>query len=210
MKPMSIGLAALAIVLAGSAYAAERAPAARDGLGDAVVTRTQAQARAAELFDRLDVNHDGKLDQADKNARMAQMFDPIDTNHDGSISREEFMAAHQHGPMSAEHGQHGRMSRGGAGMAPMMGGMGAMHRGMGRDAIGVGMIGLGKADANRDGSVTRDEFIAAALRRFDAIDTNHDGQLTRDERQAARAAVRQRFQHRRGSMDAAPPPAPGH
>ena len=59
-------------------------------------TRAEAQARAGHLFDNLDLNHDGKLDQADRAVRMGEMFDRIDTNHDGTISRAEFAAAQDH------------------------------------------------------------------------------------------------------------------
>jgi len=37
------------------------------------------------------------------------------------------------------------------------------------------------ADKNKDGDLTRDEFVADALRFFETIDTNHDGKLTPDE-----------------------------
>ncbi len=43
-------------------------------------------------------------------------------------------------------------------------------------------------DSNRDGRVTRDEFVNAPTLLFDAADTNHDNQLTRAERDAFVAA----------------------
>ncbi len=49
------------------------------------------------------------------------------------------------------------------------------------------------ADANGDGKISRDEFVAAALHRFDRADANHDGQLTKAERDAARDARRARM-----------------
>jgi hypothetical protein len=39
-----------------------------------------------------------------------------------------------------------------------------------------------RADANGDGRVTRDEFLANAAARFDRLDTNRDGALTGDDR----------------------------
>jgi Ca2+-binding EF-hand superfamily protein len=49
-------------------------------------------------------------------------------------------------------------------------------------------------DANRDGRVTRDEFVNAPTLLFDAADANHDNQLTPTERSTlvatARAKVR--------------------
>ena len=79
-------------------------------------------------------------------------------------------------------------------MSPPRGGM----RGM-----GGGMMG---ADTNHDGVVTKDEAIAAADRRFDAIDANHDGRITPDEMATYRNAMMAR---RGGGDDAAPPPPPG-
>jgi Ca2+-binding EF-hand superfamily protein len=51
-------------------------------------------------------------------------------------------------------------------------------------------------DTNGDGEVSKDEFIAMTLRRFDMMDTNHDGQLTKAEREAAFAAMRARMEER--------------
>jgi hypothetical protein len=42
-------------------------------------------------------------------------------------------------------------------------------------------VWFARADKNQDGSVTRDEMVADALRFFDALDLNHDGKLTPDE-----------------------------
>jgi Ca2+-binding EF-hand superfamily protein len=72
---------------------------------EVVMTRAEAKTRAETAFDKLDVNHDGKLDKADREARhLARInahFDALDTNHDGSISRDEFLAAHT-GPKAPE------------------------------------------------------------------------------------------------------------
>ncbi|WP_374146670.1 EF-hand domain-containing protein [Sphingomonas sp. 28-63-12] len=45
---------------------------------------------------------------------------------------------------------------------------------------------MAQADANHDGTITRDEFLAAATKRFDKVDANHDGKITPEERQAMR------------------------
>jgi hypothetical protein len=42
-------------------------------------------------------------------------------------------------------------------------------------------VWFARADTNQDGSVTRDEMVADALRFFDTLDLNHDGKLTPDE-----------------------------
>ncbi|MBO9711840.1 ca2+ sensor protein [Sphingomonas sp.] len=47
-----------------------------------------------------------------------------------------------------------------------------------------------RADANKDGVVTRDELLADVARRFAKMDTNHDGKISPEERQAAFQAMR--------------------
>ena len=178
-----------ALVLAGSALAAQAEVGRMQPGGDE--TRAQAQTRAEHLFDRLDLNHDGKLDEADRRLRIMQHFDQIETNHDGMISRDEFLAAHMH---------HG-MGEG----AMEMGEPGEHHRGM--HMARMWMI-MQQADPDHTGVITRDAFVHAALALFDRADTNHDGVLTPQER---RAAMRQWHTHM-GMMQDAPgamPPAGG-
>lgn len=45
------------------------------------------------------------------------------------------------------------------------------------------------ADTDQDGAISRDEFVAHGLARFDRTDTNHDGMVTNKEQEAARAAA---------------------
>ena len=168
MKKTLIGLSALALGLAGAAHAQDGMPGG-DPLGDKTVTKAEFQAKGAAMFDKLDANHDGKLDSADRAAHEGQMFDQADANHDGALSRDEFMAAHQRGPKGpAGAGKH----RGGR-----EGGPGGGHS---------GMMMLKMADTNKDGAVSRDEFLAAHAQHFDMMDANHDGQVTQAERKAAR------------------------
>lgn len=202
MRTYAFGLSLASLALAGGAWAAADAPQsdatpARHGWAKPE-TRAEAQTKAEALFDKLDVNHDGKLDQADRTAHEAEMFDKMDTNHDGSISRDEFMAAHQRGPMrqpgaaGPDGDHHGKRGPGKDGMGHMDG----------------GMMMVRMADANKDGVVTKDEFVAAALKRFDAMDADHDGTVTPAERKAAMAAMRTKWRDRKGG-DMPPPPPPG-
>ncbi|MFM5917195.1 MAG: EF-hand domain-containing protein [Novosphingobium sp.] len=208
MKKTLIGLSALALGLAGAAYAQDAMPGG-DPLGDKTMTKAEFLAKGAAMFDKMDANHDGKLDQADRAAHEAAMggdakggdrakhdgamFDRIDTNHDGSISRDEFTAAHKRGP--GGEGPDGGKHRGGHGGGRM------------------GMAMMQMADANKDGAVSREEFAAAQAKHFDMMDTNHDGQVTKEERKAARGAMKGMHGMRHGAdgpMGDMPPPPPAN
>ncbi len=203
MKKLTIGLSLAALTLAGGTLAAQTAPAQNGAphgdWANKTMTRADAQAHAAQLFAKFDANHDGKLDAADRAAHQAQMFDRIDTDHNGAISRDEFVAMHQRGAM------------GGAGMHGMDRGAGGMDHGhaMGGHRLGGhGMGGHGSmakmADTNGDGAISRDEFVAAAVKHFDGVDTDRNGTITPAERQAAHASMKAKWQARRGA--ATPPP----
>jgi len=193
MKRTALALSAAVLVtgLAGAAIAQHRmgGPGGMDPFGDATVTRAEAQAKAAEMFAKLDVNGDGRIDAADRTAAMAKRFDAMDANHDGMLSKQEFMDAHQK--------MMGHM--GGGAMAGHDGPGGEGHRmgGMGHGGGMRGMMMLRQMDANGDKAITRDEFIAGALKRFDAADANHDGKLTPEER---RTAMRQMMMRRHQMM----------
>lgn len=176
--PLTIGLvAAVAAVVPAIAQPASQAPAATSKRMDwnQPQTRADAEAKAAAMFDRMDVNKDGFVTEgepmqamtAQRAARHAQMFDRIDTNRDGSISRAEFDAHHaaMAGPgqrMGARDGRRDGAGRGGAwGHAMTI------------------------ADTNRDGRVSRDEAMATARSMFDRADANRDGTVTPEERRAA-------------------------
>jgi len=64
------------------------------------------------------------------------------------------------------------------------------------------MMGM-RADANKDGTITKAEFMAAPTAMFDKADANKDGKVTADEMKAARQAMRGAWKDRK----APPPPA---
>ena len=169
-----------------------------------VMTRAEVQGHVAQMFARVDANHDGVITKAETDAAHQAMaakrqgrqgdhamgamggmhhdpaaaFDRIDANHDGTISRAELVAAH-----AKREPKMGDMN----GMAGMggMDGMRQMHGGM-ADRI------FEKSDTNHDGRVTQAEAQAEAFAHFDMMDANHDGRVTPDERKAAR----QMMQHK--------------
>jgi hypothetical protein len=186
---------------------------------DRVMTRDEVAKHVAELFARLDTNHDGFITKEEVEAihqkmmgamgmardmasRMPEhempmpdrgaMFDRLDTNHDGNISRQEFMASKPQ--VREERVMIMRGPDGAPGAAGMHGmhSMGDMH---GMHAMHMGGMAMGghmfdMADANHDGRVSLAEAQAAALAHFDKADLNHDGKITPDEHQQIREQIR--------------------
>ncbi len=168
--------------------------------GNAVQTRADAQARATQMFAKMDANKDGKLDATDRAAqraeRQAKIFASLDADGNGSISKAEW---DKHGAdRAAKRAERGE-KRAEAGEA----GDGKRHHGMrgghGKRGGHHGMM-MGKADTDGDEAISQAEFQTAALARFDAADANKDGQVTAEERQAQRGAWRAK----RGAAPAAP------
>ncbi|AJA09157.1 hypothetical protein SKP52_11285 [Sphingopyxis fribergensis] len=162
--------------------------------GNAVQTRTEAQAKAAQMFAKMDANRDGKLDAADRSAqhaeRQAKMFASLDADGNGSISKAEW---DKHGADRAAK----RAERGENRAEARKAGEGKRHHGMRGGHHGMMM---GKADTDGDKAISQAEFQTAALARFDAADANKDGQVTAEERRAQRGAWRAK----RGAAAAAP------
>jgi hypothetical protein len=47
---------------------------------------------------------------------------------------------------------------------------------------------IARADTDQDGAISKSEFVARGLERFDEADANKDGMVTNKEQAAARAA----------------------
>jgi hypothetical protein len=114
---------------------------------------------------------DGTVTKAEADAQAGTRFDQLDTNHDGVLSTEEMAA--------------GRPARP-AGAAPAGGPQGAPPAGAAAGApagpAGQGGGMMRQMDANNDGKITKDEYVAAQGRRFAQMDENKDGKLTKQER----------------------------
>lgn len=104
---------------------------------------------------------DKTIARADEEAGAGERFDNADANHDGSLSPEELQASRPGGPGSPG-GPGGGRERGGPG---------------------------GRIDADGDGKISKQEYVAAQTRRFDMLDADKDGQVTKAERDALRARM---------------------
>jgi Ca2+-binding EF-hand superfamily protein len=240
MKPFTLRSRMIALALAGSmltgamiaapASAATKAkPAATKKAAPdqpPALTRDEAKAHAAEIFDHLDFNKDGTFNEADMKARyedhLGREFDRLDANHDGSVTKAEFIAAHEQPHHPGERGPEGKGPDGappppppGADGKPGPDGHPGPHHGPGEGMGHHGMMSpivfqlLHEADPNHTGSVTKDAFIAAELKRFDEADTNHDGKVTMEELRASHHGHGGRFHHRWGGPEGRGPQGRG-
>ncbi len=99
---MRIAWIAVAGILAATSAWAQKgggmaALQAMDSNGDGSITRAEAQAARATMFDRLDTDDDGALDATERAAangqgQMARSLEGADANNDGRIVRAEMMS----------------------------------------------------------------------------------------------------------------------
>lgn len=123
---------------------------------------------------RADPFGDATVLRSDAEAQAAARFAALDSDNDSKLTAAELLAGRPERPgPRPEDRRAGRGPGGGPG-----GGM-------------VRML-----DSNGDGAISRDEFVAGTLRRFDMADADHDGRLTRPERAAAMEAMRARMEQR--------------
>lgn len=134
---------------------------------------------------RQDANRDGVATRAEAIAQADARFAQMDTDHDGRVTGGEMRAYRA--------AVHDRMIASGRDV-PVPPPGGRKHDGMGR-----------RMDPNGDGSVTREEFEARALKRFDRMDANHEGTIDATERANA---AEMRHVDRRERRDGVTPPAP--
>lgn len=112
-------------------------------------------------------------------ARAEQAFARLDANQDGVLDKSDraAMEARRFDRLDTNH--DGSLSREEFGAGAMMG---RRRNGQLGAFAGVG------SGSGAGAGMSRAEFVAAALRRFDAADGDHDGSLTMAERAARRAA----------------------
>ncbi len=139
--------------------------------------------------DQLDADNDGKVTNEEYSAAwrtfIAEQFKRLDTDNDGILSKDEL--AKDRGPERGPHGgTQGPNDANGAPPPPPPDGQGAGRR----PGMRPHHPTAEQLDANKDGKVTKDEYmlpwVKLAQERFDEMDTNKDGVLSREEMKKAR------------------------
>ncbi|WP_336974369.1 calcium-binding protein [Sphingobium aromaticiconvertens] len=159
-----------------------------DANKDGNLTRAELTQALTARFARMDSNGDGKVTKeeraAQRTARLDARFTSLDADKNGQISKAEFTAGHDR-----PDGKDGDQARRGDRRGGPDGGRHMRGPGGGRMGMMGGGMG-GRADADKDGTLTREEFMAGPLAMFDKADANKDGTVTAAEQQAVRATMR--------------------
>ena len=161
---------------------------------------------AGRRFDELDKNKDGKLtaeelgvrDGRANEADIRRRFDALDKNKDGKLTPDELPEGARERMMRADRGNKGYLTYEEFADFPR------------RQAAGRGQQRFKAMDANGDGTVTKEEFVAWTLknpprreadakrraemqerqgRAFERIDADRDGKVSPAEWQAAGDAI---------------------
>jgi Ca2+-binding EF-hand superfamily protein len=181
MKKISILAGVAALAVSGTALA--QSGHQRGGDRNVDITRAQAAAKADQMFQRLDLNRDGRVTREEMQQARQQM------KAAGQQRRGERIAQftpEQRAEIEQRRAQRGeRAGRGGERRS-------GETRGQRGGDRAVAMFG-------EQGFVTAEQFRARALERFDRMDLNKDGTVTVEERRQARAQMRQRMEQRRAT-----------
>jgi Ca2+-binding EF-hand superfamily protein len=138
----------------------------------------------------LDDNHDGRITQKEFLGRTQERFDALDLNHDGVISPEEASQA-KTAQLKKKAEREARKK------------LLARAKNKKNTPLALPQAGaeatakparpakppLARLDANGDGRVTRQEYLAKRQEKFAEMDLNHDGVISREEAKIAKAKV---------------------
>jgi hypothetical protein len=136
--------------------------------------------RAREgMFSRADVNKDGFVDRNEWQAQAEIIFARLDANADGRVSKDEVQAARD--KLRAQRAAKPAKADGETATTPTA----KPAKSAGDRAQKL----FDRQDANKDGFVTKAEFVVASNARFDRCDANKDGKLAVGECKLARQAA---------------------
>lgn len=114
--------------------------------------------------------------------RPADIFERADSNRDGVIARDEFTAARST--------QFANRDRNGDGFIDSTD---LGERAAGRPRVTQAMDAMvTQFDADKDGKISKDEFVTGGVKLFDAADTDKNGSLDVKEVEAAKALLKER------------------
>ena len=114
------------------------------------------------MLSMQDTDGDGFISKDEHAAWAAKVFKTMDSNNDDRLTRSEYMAVHM-GPGPQAGSSQGRMSQ----MRASADARKAEH--------------FAKMDTDKDGVVSRDQFLANGQADFAAMDTNGDGKVSMAE-----------------------------
>lgn len=160
-----------------------------------------------EFLAMWDIDGDGKVTPAEAREKRTDIFAMFDTDENGSYSADELKGIDEHKQMELEAGkgpghnmpegmqpgfQQGQAQQGQGMMGRGPGKGQGRGQGMRQNQMNGGQMGqqgffasaqdeIGIFDANRDGTVTRDEFIGGTDTWFAMRDGNGDGALTLED-----------------------------
>ncbi len=157
-----------------------------DTAGNGYITRDEYLAKAKARFAKLDKKGDGRLTvdeftpvhfprvgaqvagqaHAGHRGKRAQaIFAKLDANHDGVVTQDEYLAAANAQFKALDTAGTGQLTAAEIASSP---------KALDRDNHVAEHI-VKKLDSNGDGSVSLDEYLAAAKARFSKLDKNGDG-----------------------------------